>query len=63
MKQRIIELITWNCALADHSKLQTKAQYVFAIPSDIHLLVTDQSPSTETAVAFSKSHLEIKVLL
>jgi DeoR/GlpR family transcriptional regulator of sugar metabolism len=59
-KQRIIELSTWNCALADHSKIGTKADYVFAAPAEIDLLVTDRPLPPDTAAALHTAGIAIR---
>ncbi|WP_193213279.1 DeoR/GlpR family DNA-binding transcription regulator [Luteolibacter marinus] len=41
LKRMMIEQAEWCCALIDHSKLGVKADYFFATPTDIQMIITD----------------------
>jgi DeoR/GlpR family transcriptional regulator of sugar metabolism len=53
LKRMMIEQAAWNCALLDHSKFGVKADYFFAPPADIDMIVTDRDSK-----AYAKTHLK-----
>jgi DeoR/GlpR family transcriptional regulator of sugar metabolism len=53
LKRMMIEQSAWNCALLDHSKLGVKADYFFATPADLDVVVTDRDSK-----AYAKTHLK-----